>query len=411
MMMEYFTDLETGLEAAILDGKASPRKRYALEVARLGKRLYSEDEKVAWCGITAPFDLLNTMGVTSCFVEFIGAMLASTGIAADFLEETDHIGYSSDACSYHRAVTGAVVRGFMPNPEFLIATTNPCSGGLAVLENMAQRFGKKLFVLHIPQDESGGNVRYLANQIRDMAAFITHATGTPLNPDRLKIAIDHTNKARDIMMDVYALARTVPSPVTSRDLGNFGIVMALFLGTEAAVTIAEAYRDEFARRVQAHAANGGGKASEKFRLLWIQNRIQFKNPLEKLLSDTCGAAIVIDELNDITWEPIRNDNMDAIYEGLARRSISIPFNGTIQNRVKNLQKLALEYKVDGAVNPCNWGCRQGTGARGLIEEGLKEIGVPVLNLEVDCIDARKFTEGQFATRIEAFVEMMAGKKE
>nr|HPI23203.1 2-hydroxyacyl-CoA dehydratase family protein [Spirochaetota bacterium] len=54
-------------------------------------------------------------------------------------------------------------------------------------------------------------------------------------------------------------------------------------------------------------------------------------------------------------------------------------------------------------------CRQGTGARGLIEEGLKEIGVPVLNLEVDCIDSRKFTEGQFRTRIEAFMEMLAGR--
>lgn len=404
MMMEYFANLEAGLQAAINDGKTSPRKLYSLEIARLGKRLYSDREKVAWCGITAPFDLLNTMDVTSCFVEFIGAMLASSGTVGAFLEETDHIGYSSDACSYHRAVSGAAIKGFMPAPEFLIGTTNPCSGGLAVLENLAGHFGKKLFVLHIPQDESGGNVRYLADQIRDMAGFITHITGTPLNPDRLRVAVDHTNKARAVMAEAYALARNVPSPVTSRELSNFGVVMALFLGTEAAVKIAEAFRDEFARRIKAAAAKG---ATEKLRLLWIQNRIQFKNPIESMLSDTYQATIVIDELNDITWEPIDGDN---IYEGLARRSISIPFNGTIKNRVKHLQKLAREYQVDGAVNPCNWGCRQGTGARGLIEDGLKEIGVPVLNLEVDCIDPRKFAEGQFRTRIEAFIEMMENKR-
>jgi len=71
-----------------------------------------------------------------------------------------------------------------------------------------------------------------------------------------------------------------------------------------------------------------------------------------------------------------------------------------------LKKLAKDYKIDCAINPCNRGCRQGTGSRGLITEGLKEIGVPVLNLEVDCIDHRTFADGQIKTRMEAFLEML-----
>ncbi len=404
MMKHYFEQLENGLKSAIDGGKASPRKHYSLEIARLGKRLYSGEDRVAWCGITTPFDLLNAMDITSCFVEFIGAMLASTGVAGDFIEEADQIGYSSDSCSYHRAVMGAAVKGMMPTPEFLIGTTSPCSGGLAVLENLAHRFAKPLFVLHVPQDESGKNVRYLADQIRNMARFVSDATGASLDSGRLRAAMEHTNRARDIMTEVYDLAKQVPSPVTGKDLSNFGIVMALFLGTEAAERIARAYLEEFRRRAEAASRNASG---EKFRLLWIQNRIQFKNPLESMLADDFQATVVIDELNDITWEPIDTDN---IYEGLAKRSISIPFNGAIENRVTHLQKLAREYRIDGAINPCNWGCRQGTGSRGLIEDGLRQIGVPVLNLEVDCIDSRKFTEGQFKTRIEAFFEMADAKK-
>ena len=76
--------------------------------------------------------------------------------------------------------------------------------------------------------------------------------------------------------------------------------------------------------------------------------------------------------------------------------------------MKHLQALARRYRIHGAINPCNWGCRQGAGARGLIEAGLREIGVPVLNLEVDCVDESKFTEGQARTRLEAFLEMIAG---
>lgn len=403
MMQKYFNDLETGLTAAIMAGNSSHRKLYALELARLGTRLYSGANRVAWCGITAPFDLLNAMGVTSCFVEFIGAMLASTGVVGSFLEETDHIGYSPDACSYHRAVTGATLKGLMPVPEILIGTTNPCSGGLAVIEHLAYHFKKPIFVLHIPQDETDAGVRFLAGQLREMVDFVTRATGITLDRDRLDAAVENTNRAREIMSATYELAKSVPSPVTSRDLGNFGIVMALFLGTEAAVKIAEAYRDEFSKRVEKKTA---GMSGEKYRILWIQNRVQFKHPLEALLSDEYGASIVVDELNDITWDPV--DPRDP-YAGIARRSISIPFNGTMERRVDHLKKLAREYRVHGAINPCNWGCRQGTGARGLIEEGLREIGVPVLNLEVDCVDSRKFTEGQFRTRIEAFVEMMGSR--
>jgi hypothetical protein len=142
MMKQYFTDLEVGLQEAIRGGNSSPKKLYTLELARLGKRLYSGTDAIAWCGITAPFDLLNAMGVTSCFVEFIGAMLASTGLVGSFIEETDHTGYSSDACSYHRSVSGAAIKDMMPVPEFLIGTTNPCSGGLAVMENLAHHFKK-----------------------------------------------------------------------------------------------------------------------------------------------------------------------------------------------------------------------------------------------------------------------------
>jgi benzoyl-CoA reductase/2-hydroxyglutaryl-CoA dehydratase subunit BcrC/BadD/HgdB len=404
MMKEYFTDLEAGIVKAISGGNSSHRKLYTLELARIGKRLYSGTDTIAWCGVTAPFDLLKAMGVTSCFVEFIGAMLAITGAVGSFIEETDRQGYSADACSYHRSVSGAAIKGMMPVPDFLIGTTNPCSGGLAVLENLAKRFDRELFVLHIPQDDSEGNVRFLADQMREMVAFVSRITGGKLDDTSLRRSVEYSNRACGVMEEVFELAARVPSPVTSRDLSNFGIVMPLFLGGEQAVAVAEAYRDEFRKRID---AGDDGKSRRKFRLLWIQNRIQFRHGLEKMLEKEYGASIISDELNDITWDPIDPENP---FEGFARRAISIPFNGTIEKRIDHLKKLARQYRIDGAINPCNWGCRQGTGARGLMENGLREIGVPVLNLEVDCVDSRKFAEGQMRTRIEAFMEMLDGKE-
>ena len=130
MMQQYFNDLVVGIEGILRENpeNMSPRKMYALEVARLGERLYSGEGRIAWCGIVAPFDLLTAMGVTSCFVEFVGAMLASTGMVKEFLETAEHAGFGGDTCGYHRSVIGANLKGIMPEPDFLVGTSSPCTG-------------------------------------------------------------------------------------------------------------------------------------------------------------------------------------------------------------------------------------------------------------------------------------------
>jgi benzoyl-CoA reductase/2-hydroxyglutaryl-CoA dehydratase subunit BcrC/BadD/HgdB len=324
-------------------------------------------------------------------------------MAGTFLEAAEQDGFAGDTCGYHRAVIGAARNNLMPIPDFLIATSCPCTGGLAVMENLAHYFEKDLFVLDVPQQATEGSVRYLADQLKAMEAFVADHTGEPIRPDRRYQAMLYTNQARAEMLEAYRWAQRVPSPANGRDLINFGIVMALLLGTPAAVDVSRAYKEAFMARTKAGTS---GVPDEQLRLMWIQNRIQFKNELVKRLETEFKAAIVVDELNSIPWAAL--DPGDP-YTGLARRTISIPLNGPVQKRVAHLQRLAKDYRIDGAINPCHWGCRQGTGARGLISEGLKAIGVPVLNLEVDCVDSRNFSEGQINTRLEAFCEMLAGK--
>ncbi|MBI5249304.1 MAG: 2-hydroxyacyl-CoA dehydratase [Desulfomonile tiedjei] len=402
MMLQYFQRLASVTEARISKYPHQPnaRKKFALEIAKLGIRLYSGEHRVAWCGVVAPFDVLSAMNVTSCFVEFVGAMLASTGTVGMFLEESEHAGFAADTCGYHRAVLGAAMKGMMPVPDIMIATTCPCSGGLAAMENLARTFKKELFVLDVPSSDTSESVRYLADQYKNMMRFVSDRIGGSIDEDRLRESIVKSNRARELMIEVYRLAQHVPSPANGQSLANFGIVMALFLGTDAGIEIAQAYKDEYEEMIR----NGkSGVPDEKIRLLWLQNRIQFKHPLIRLLEEEYQAAIVIDELNDITWDAIDPDDP---FTSIARRTITTPLNGKISQRLDHIQRLSKLYKVDGAVNPCHWGCRQGTGARGLIQAGLKEVGVPVVNLEVDCVDTRNFAEGQLRTRLEAFMEML-----
>lgn len=401
MMYDYFSTKTESISAFIDQnpGLANARKKYTLEVLSLGKKLYTPGEKIAWCGVMAPFDLLSAMGVTSCFVEFIGAVLASSGAADPFIMEAEDSGYAPDSCAYHRAVTGAMLKGIIPEPDFIIGTSAPCTAGLAVMENMAAVFKKDLFILNIPQNHSRQSIDFVAGQLKEMAEFVSRHTKTPLSMEKLGEALELTNQAALILKEVYALARETPSPVDSRLLGDLGTVMALMMGTKKGVDLCQAFRDELISRKQ---AKGATAASEKVRLMWIQNRIQYKSPIFSILEEM-GAKVVVDELNDVTWDPL---DPDRPFESMAKRALSIPYSLGVPDRIAHMQKMAQEYKIQGAINPCHWGCRQGTGVRGLITSGLKDIGIPVLNLEIDCVDSRNLAPGQVRTRLEAFIEML-----
>jgi len=402
MMYEHFDNVVKGINEKLNQDPEgiNARKKYVLELSKLGKKLYSKDENIAWCGVIAPFDLLSSMGVTSCFVEFVGAMLSSTQAAGYFLEEAEASGFATDSCAYHRAVMGAVLKNAMPEPDFIIGTSSPCTAGLAIVENFANQYKKDFLILNVPQNYTKDAVKFLAAQIEEMSHFVSDHTKRPLSKQKLGIALDYFNRSSQLLKDIYDLAKTKPSPVDSKFLKDFGTVMVLMMGTQQGVDICQAFKDELNHRIetcQHHASK------EKIRLMWIQNRIQYPFPINEMLDDL-GAKIVVDELNDVTWEPMDPDNP---FESIAKRMISIPYSMGTSERIRHMQDIAGAYGIDGAINPCHWGCRQGTGTRGLISKGLKDINVPVLNLEIDCVDSRNLAKGQIETRVEAFIEMLS----
>ncbi len=407
MILPYFEDVVRGVEAKL--GAAGPgdpvaRKRLTLELARLGVRLFDGQHQVAWCGIATPYDLLAAMDVTPCFVEFVGATLSSTGMAGPMLEAAEQSGFPTDSCAYHRAVLAADEAGLMPDADLVVGTSLPCSGGMAVIEQLAHRHAWPLMLVHVPPEEGEVAQAYLTEQYRSLVTFVEERTGRPLDPARLRETVERSNRTRELLVEVYALAGAVPTPARGRDMVNLGITVPLLFGTEAGESVARSYRDELAAKL---AARDPHLPREPLRLMWLQNRIQFRSPVETLLADEFGALIVADELNDVWWGPI--DPADPI-PGMALRSLSSPLMLSARRRADQILALAERYAVDAVINPCHWGCRQGTGTRGLIQGALQEHDLPVLNLEVDCVDARQFAHGQIRTRLEAFVEMLQQRR-
>jgi len=399
ILEQYFSQLEASLKAK-LDLKFTPRRKFIYEIARIGSRIFDKNWSIGWTTVFVPYEILTSMNVSGMFVEFFGAMLAGAGISRKYFELAESKGYSTDSCSYHRTIIGAAMDGMIPEPDVLIGASFPCNGGVKALKRIGEIFNKEVFILNIPIEVTPNSIDYMVEQYEQMIDYIEDQTGRKLNHQILNQAIKYNNIARQYLIEINELCRHVPSPSNSNDLKNF-IMYILLLGTKEGIDVAKAYRDEFQNRIDNKQF---GLPEEKYRLLWIQNRIQFKTDLLEALEENYGANIVIDELNHIWWDPL--DENDPL-RSLAYRMMTHPLVGPAERRLKVLAQLAKEYNIHGAINPAHWGCRQSSGERVLFKDVLQKVGIPLIHLDVDCVDERNYSHGSILTRLEAFMEMLA----
>lgn len=398
MLEMYFNQLVTGLKKKI-DTKLTARRKFIYEIGRIGARMFDKEWATGWTTVFVPYEILNSMKVSGMFIEFFGAMLAGTGLSKPYFELSESKGYSTDNCSYHRAIVGASMGGLVPKPDILIGASIPCNGGIKALMRTGEFFDKEVFILNIPIDPTPKSVDNLVDQYQSMIDYVERETGHKLNESDLKKSMRYNNEAREYTLEALELCKQVPSPMNSNDLKNF-IIFVLLTGTKEGVEVAKVYRDEFQHRVD---NNISGVPGEKHRLLWVQNRIQFKTDLMDILETKYKANVVIDELNHIWWEPLDEDDP---LRSLAHRMITHPIVGPVERRIEVLTQLAKDYKVDGVINPAHLGCRQSGGARVLFKEAFKKIGIPLIHLDVDCVDERDYSRGQILTRLEAFMELL-----
>jgi len=385
-----------------IDKNPTARRKFIYEIGRIGSRIFDDNWSIGWTTVFVPYEILNSMNVSGMFVEFFGAMLSSTGLSPKYFEISESKGYSTDSCSYHRTMIGGALDGLLPKPDVLIGASIPCNGGVKALKRIGELFEKEVFILNIPIEVTSDSIDYLVEQYKQMIDYIERETGRKLDNTKLKQTIRFNNQVREYMLELEDLCKHVPSPINSNDLKNF-IMIVLLQGTKEGVDVVKTYRDEFKHRIENELDK---LPDEKHRLLWIQNRIQFKTNILDILEKQHGAKIVIDELNHIWWEPM--DENDPL-RSLAKRMITHPLVGPAERRIKILMQLAKDYKIDGAINPAHLGCRQSSGARALMKDSLQKIGVSLIDLEVDCVDERNYSQGQIMTRLEAYLEMLDRK--
>lgn len=354
-------------------------------------------DRAAMVSLFLPCEPLQAAGLHPYSCEGFGCFLAGTQAEQAFLRYAESEGLPETFCSYHKVFIGAAEKGLMPRPRFILNTTLACDANLLTFRRLADYFQAPQFVVDVPYEPCEEAVSYVADQLRKLVRFVEEQTGRPIPEDRLSEAVARSQRSMD-QFDRYMTLRA-----DKKILGDLTgeLFSAFALHTLLGAPETEAYtRQCLEEAAKAPPASG-------VRLLWMHTTPFWVEPLRKVTDFTPQVQVVA---CDMCFEGLVKADPARPYDAMARRMVYSAFNGPVSRRIQRGIEAARQVKADGVVWFCHWGCKHTLGGAQLAKEQFEAAGFPCLVLDGDGCDRSHGGEGQLATRMDAFVEMLRAER-
>ncbi|MCI8283718.1 MAG: 2-hydroxyacyl-CoA dehydratase [Firmicutes bacterium] len=353
-------------------------------------------ESSAIVSIFTPCEMIHESGLNPYNVEGFSCYLSASKAERVFLQQAENDGLSETLCSYHKTFIGAADKGVLPKPKCIVYTNLTCDANLLTFRRLADMFEVPSFSIDVPMQQNEDNVAYVADQLRRLGDFLTEHTGKIINEDKLKERISRSSRT---LMNYRRFQQERADKYVPADLVSplyAGMTNNLLLGTEEE----ETYTKMLLQDIK-HAPASKGK-----RIYWMHTIPFWSDAVANELRLNKNAQIVGCELAqvcDMELDPQKP------YESMARRMVYHALNGSVNRRIDEGIRHAKEAGADGVVWFAHWGCKHTLGAVQLAKKRFEEQGLPLLILDGDGCDRSHGGEGQTATRLGAFLEMLGGE--
>ena len=374
-------------------------------------------KKVAWITSGGPVEPLIAMDVIPVYPENHGAMIGAAKMGVELCGRAEAMGYSSDLCSYARAdiacatVDGGPIGG-LPKPDMLICCNNICGTVLKWYEIQARYFQVPLFILDTPVCHTGFSPevkRYVRGQIEEYIAFLEQACAKPFDRDRMAGVGRLSVEGQRLWQAVLDTATARPAPLSAFDAFFHLALIVTLRGTQVAVDYYQQLLAEMEERV---AAGIGAVADEQYRLLWDNLPVWFRTRWLSEKFAARGACLVADTYTSAWCGSLKYIDENDFLETMAECYTRIYLNIGIDAMAGQVLGMVDKYGADGLVMHSNRSCKPySLGQYDIQRIVRRERGIPTLLIEADMVDERSFSESQIETRIEAFLELLAGTRQ
>lgn len=348
----------------------------------------------------------KSLGIICCHVPseiFYAAGILPVRLRATGCSDTKEADswMSNFTCSFARGI----LEFWLDNRYELdgMVASDGCLMASRIFDNAAyigkkEKGGKFFAQIGAPRISTARSIPYYRNELQELISKLEEFSGNKITDDSLKEAVHKYNEARALIKQLYDLRRADPPVISGED----------------ALKITMAYSDipidEYIAYLRAYLADSQQKKAiegKRVRLMLIGSALDSPEYI-KVIEDKGG--IVVNDLvcyggcalGDELF--IRDDDvLGSIAEYYLNRLVCPRMMDNREHLHDVIIKEAREFGAQGVIYQKMQNCECWGGESVLLNDKLKDAGIPLLTLEREqCM----INEGHLSIRAEAYIEMI-----
>jgi bcr-type benzoyl-CoA reductase subunit B len=377
-------------------------------------RYASGAKPVAWVTSGAPVELLRAFDFYTIYPENHGALCGAQKLGSDLCAVAEEHGYHQDLCSYARIdlahyFSGKTPVGKLPKPDLLFASNNICQTVVYWYKALAHYLKAPLILFDTPYNFKGiadYDISYMVRQFEEMIPVLEAVSGRRFNYSKFKKFIRISKETSFTWGALLATMKTRPSPMTIFDAFAHMVPIVSLRGLPVALDYYRLLLRELNERV---AQGVGALKNEKKRLMWDNIAIWFKMRDHATLFAEHGMNFVTATYTNAWAETTPHMDENRPFESLAKSYSLVILNNNLNSRLKLMERLIQDYRIDGLVIHSARSCKPySVGQYDLKRLLMERFALPSVIIEADITDSRFYAEAQTRTRLEAFFEALEG---
>ena len=405
-----------------------------------------QGKKVAYAFIFDAHDeIMRAMDIVPAWGESLSGICAAKRVADYYLQQAQAEGFSPSLCTYATCNLGfdmlrEEMGGEMPphapwggigRPDMILGSAQQACDPRFKWPQATQHYLRDIPVFvgglyYPPWDPKTDHkaqekfyVEYITEELRECVRFCEKVTGKKMDWDRLEAVVDLADRTWNLFIETYELRKTIPTPMDTGDAMNTMVPFTFNMGTQEAYDFYLDLNCELREKIE---RKEGVVEDEKYRLIWAAGLPSWFALSDFQYFNDKGAVFPVettyrngeilarldlpkasDPLEHIAWRWIRFQTH--WYDKARLHPGSIP-------AVERIIEYIDEYKLDGVVFHSAFSCRSEHSGILLRAEVLRKIygEIPILMMEGDIVDISSYNETDTHNRIDAFIEVLSGRK-
>jgi len=312
-----------------------------------------------------------------------------------------------DATCFSRAALGAFAKhSYFPDPDLVIASTGASCDDYSGVEQLAERFAREMLWVEVPMRCGMGPMGpmglMLVKEYERVVEAMARLTGHELTEDELRAGIRRTNTVRKMVSRLRELA-----------FGDAALAALEMMVIEFGNLHYYSDMDEWTAVLEHLLATAEGRTArgermlpeDALRVVWVTPPA---DPLLLTYVEDAGARVVGTEYVINQALEIMDESRPPL-EAIAESFMAASLIGTSKARTQSVIHQARKYEAEGVIISGILGGSHCAMEGRLIADYVKaELGLPVL--EFDVTSPSREVARQIGTRIDAFLEVLRGRR-